>query len=39
MRTDRSAMRLTGKGIELSLGVLSYQFPDAIDHWDGNCSS
>ena len=36
MRTDRSAMRLTGEGIELSLGVLGYQFPDEIDYWDAN---
>jgi hypothetical protein len=36
MRTDRSAMRLTGEGIELSLGIVGYQFPDAIDYWDRN---
>ena len=38
MKTDSraSAMTLTGDGVELSLGVLGYQYPDEIDYWDGN---
>ena len=29
-------MRLTGDGVDFSLRVLGYQFPDEIDYWDGN---
>jgi len=29
-------MTLTGDGIELSLGIVGYQFTDEIDYWDGN---
>lgn len=29
-------MRLTGDGVELSLEVIGYQFPDVINYWDSN---
>ena len=31
-----SHVNFIGDRLELSLGVLSYQFPDSIDYWDGN---
>ena len=38
MRKENSAnlVRITGDGVELTLHVLGYQFPDKIDYWDGN---
>jgi hypothetical protein len=38
MRTGASpnSVNLIGDRVGLSLGVLSYQFPDSVDYWDAN---